>query len=80
MKKFLKNILLGKKYLDEQEIVERFGTDAEKAEFYRYHKPLWKELLCDVCYLLGCAVLVGMVVFTAYVMCACTDYNWVPVK
>lgn len=80
MKQFLKNILIGKKYMNEQKVIEQFGTDAEIAAFHRYHKPLWKELLCDVGNLLGCAVLVGMVVFTFYVVCICTDYNWVPVK
>lgn len=80
MNKFLQNILLGRKYLHENEVIRRFGTDAEIAAFHRLHKPLWKEVLGNIGNIIGCVVLVGMVVFAFYVVCAYTDYNWVPVK
>ena len=75
----VKELLVGRKYRDEERWIKQCGTDAEIAMFYKTHKPLWKAFLCGAWNCICGIAFIGLLAFTFLAICAMTDYNWCPI-
>ena len=74
----LKTILCGRKYLADEKWIRETGFPHEVEAFYATRKPNWKIAVTCVAYGVVCAVVVAAIVFAFSVVCAETDYNWIP--